>query len=267
MKELLPCRPSYALVLGTGAQRLTGLLRDRTSIEYAEIPYLQPTTAPSHHAQLHIGTLADVPILLLEGRYHYYEGYDMSEITFPIRLLKAIGVDTLLMTNAAGGLLPGMQKSELMLVADHINLQAESPLRGPNLDEYGPRFPDMSAPYDTQLRTRARAAAQRNNIPLREGVYVSVGGPQLETPAEYEYLRRIGGEVVGMSTAPEVIVARHMKMRCCVCSVISDLCYPGALEVIDVPQILAAVAAAEPHLATLLTEIVTEDAASRSQSS
>lgn len=259
LQRQLPQVPRYAILLGTGAQSLAAALSAKSSIAYEDIPHFQPTTAPTHTSQLHKGTLQGTEVLLLEGRYHYYEGYSMQEVTFSIRVLGAIGVDTLLMTHAAGGLLPNMQKSELALIKDHINLQPENPLRGPNLEAYGPRFLDMSAPYDLGLRNLAEQVAQAQQIPLREGVYAAVQGPHLETPAEYEYLRKIGADLVGMSTVPEVLVARHMGMRCCVLSVISDLCYPGALEVVEVPKVLAAVAAAEPALQQLLCGILAKD--------
>ena len=260
LRDCLTEVPSYAIILGTGAQHIAHLLTERQTISYQDIPHFEPTTAPTHLDQLHLGKLKGRSVLLLEGRYHYYEGYSIEEITFAVRVLGNLGVGTLLMTNAAGGLLPGMQKSDLLLVRDHINLQPKSPLRGPNLDDFGPRFPDMSKPYDAELRALARRIAQQHEIPLKEGIYVCVQGPQLETPAEYEYLSRIGGELVGMSTAPEVIVARHMGMRCCVLSVVSDLCYPAALEVIDISEVLAAIEVARPRIEVILSGIIQEDA-------
>ena len=251
----------YALLLGTGAQGLVSSLSERRSLSYSDIPNFVPTTAPSHEGQLHWGRLGGVSLLLLEGRYHYYEGYSIQEITLPIRAMGRAGVDTLLLTCAAGGLRPGMQKSELMLICDHINLQPESPLRGKNLDTLGPRFPDMSVPYDLHLRQKALQVAEKQRISLQEGVYVAVQGPQLETPAEYAYLRQIGADAVGMSTVPEVIVAKHMGLRCCAVAVISDLCYPAALEEIDVQKVMVAVAAAQPHLQALVCGILTEDQA------
>ncbi len=252
--------PRYGMVLGTGSQQLVAALEDSYCIPYASIPHFQPPTAPLHGAQLHVGKLYGKQVLLMDGRYHYYEGYNMQEVTFPIRVLGALGVDTLLLTNAAGGLVTGMQKSELMLVTDHINLQPENPLRGANLDTYGPRFPDMSAPYDGVLCAAAKQVAVAQQLPLREGVYVAVQGPQLETPAEYAYLTQIGAHAVGMSTVPEVLVARHMGMRCCAISIISDICYPGALEVVEVSAIFAAVAAAQPHLQALICGILQKEA-------
>ena len=251
--------PRYAVLLGTGAQPLAEALSEVRVLSYADIPHFVPSTAPTHAARMQAGSLDGLPVLLLEGRYHYYEGYDMQQVTLPIRALGAAGVDTLLMTNAAGGLRPGMQKSDLMLISDHINLQPENPLRGQNLDKYGPRFPDMSTPYDTSLLRIAEQVAKNQKIRLQKGVYAAVQGPQLETPAEYAYLRQIGADAVGMSTVPEVLVARHMGLRCFAVSVISDLCYPGALEVVSVPKVLAAVAAATPQLQALLCGLLAED--------
>ena len=258
LKNKLP-KLRYALLLGTGTQKIASTLKNQRSIAYTDVPYFLPTTSLSHKSQLQVGLLRDVPLLLLEGRYHYYEGYSMQEITFPIRVMAKIGIDTLLLTCAVGGLRPGMQKSELILIRDHINLQPENPLRGQNLDTLGPRFPDMSTPYDKDLRQIALTVSKKQRISLQEGVYVAVQGPQLETPSEYNYLRQIGADVVGMSTAPEVIVARHMGLRCCAIAVVSDLCYPDALEEIDVQKVLAAVEAAQPNLETLLCGILKEE--------
>ena len=251
--------PHYALVLGTGSQKMLSQLEVHESIDFTDIPFFSPTTAPSHGTRLVVASYQGVLLAVLEGRHHYYEGYDMQTITFPVRVLGAWGVDTLLLSAAVGGLLEGMQSSEIVLVNDHIHLQSGSPLRGANLDTYGPRFPDMSAPYDAQLRDHTQAVAQARNEKLREGVYVSVDGPQLETPAEYAYLRNIGGHVVGMSVTAEVIIARHMGLRCLALAVVSDLCYPKALAPINIAEVMAAVERAQPQLLALIGGVLVAD--------
>ncbi len=252
-------RPRAGIILGTGLGGLVKELRIEAEIPYERIPHFPVSTVEFHSGKLFLGTLAGQPVVCLQGRFHFYEGYSMQQITFPVRVLQALGIEALFVSNAAGGLNPDFRTSDLMLLDDHISLLLpESPLRGHNLNELGPRWPDMSQPYDPVLIEKAGAIAARLGLALRRGTYVSVGGPQLETKAEYRFLRQIGADAVGMSTVPEVIVARHMGLRCCAVSVITDLCIPETLEEADIQKIIAAAAKAEPSLTRLFCELIRE---------
>ncbi|OZC03043.1 purine-nucleoside phosphorylase [Rubricoccus marinus] len=244
------------LILGTGLGRLAEEIEVSHSIGYEEIPDMPVSTVESHHGKLLAGTLRGVPVLAMQGRFHLYEGYSAHEITRPVRILKELGVDTLLISNAAGGMNPLYRRADLMLLTDHINLQGVNPLTGPNVDTWGPRFPDMSEPYDLDLRDMAEAAALARGIRLQQGVYVAVEGPNLETRAEYRFLRTIGADAVGMSTVPEVIVAKHMGLRCMAISVITDECFPDALEPVSIADVLKAAGEAEPRLTQLIGDVV-----------
>jgi purine-nucleoside phosphorylase len=245
-------RPDVAVVLGTGLGRLASDIDARAVIEYADIPGFPLSTVESHSGRLLCGTLGGKTVVAMQGRFHRYEGYSLQQVTFPIRVLRALGADTLIVSNACGGLNPLWAAGDVMLIADHINLLGDSPLIGPNDDRLGPRFPDLSAPYDNALRESARRVAADKKITLREGVYVAVAGPNLETRAEYRFLRAIGADVVGMSTVPEVIVAIHAGMRVLGLSIITDMCLPDALEPATVERIIAVANRAEP----MLTELV-----------
>lgn len=244
------------LILGTGLGRLADEIEADHVVPYGEIPHFPLSTVESHHGRLIAGRLSGVPVLALQGRFHLYEGYDARAITLPVRVLRALGVDTLLISNAAGGMNPLYRRGDLMLLTDHVNLMGDNPLIGPNVDAWGPRFPDMSEPYDRGLRDVAEAAALKRGMRLQQGVYVAVAGPNLETRAEYRFLRQIGGDAVGMSTVPEVIVARHMEMRCMAVSVITDECFPDALEPVSIEDVLAAAGEAEPKLTALMADVV-----------
>lgn len=244
------------LILGTGLGKLAEEIDVTTSVPYDQIPHFPVSTVESHVGKLIAGTLGGVPVLAMQGRFHLYEGYDARTITFPVRVMKEIGIDTLLISNAAGGMNPLFRRGDLMLLTDHINLQGVNPLTGPNADEWGPRFPDMSEVYDANLRQQAEDLALTQAIRLQQGVYVAVEGPNLETRAEYRFLRMIGADAVGMSTVPEVIVARHMNMRCLAISVITDECFPDALEPVSIEDVLAAAGEAEPKLTTLMRGLV-----------
>ncbi len=249
-------QPRAALILGSG---LGGLVRDvdiMRTLSYQEIPHFPLSTVESHAGMLHLGRLEGVPVMVFQGRFHLYEGYSPWDVTFPVRIAGALGIEVLLISNAAGGMNTHMERGDLMLVTDHINMQGVNPLTGPNLDAWGPRFPDMSEPYDRALRGLAEDAALELGIRLHQGVYVAVVGPNLETRAEYRFLRAIGADAVGMSTVPEVIVARHMGIRTLAISVITDLCFPDALEPISIPEILAAAARAEPALGNLVRQVL-----------
>jgi purine-nucleoside phosphorylase len=248
--------PGIALVLGTGLGALARQIENPTIIEYTDIPGFPVATVESHAGRLLFGTLAGKPVVAMQGRFHRYEGYTLQQVTFPVRVLRALGADTLIVSNACGGMHPMWNPGELMLIADHINFLGDNPLVGPNDDSLGPRFPDMSAPYDATLRTMARAVAAERKILLREGVYIAVAGPSLETRAEYRALRMLGADVVGMSTVPEVIIARHGGMRVLGLSIITDQCLPDALEPATVEKIIAMAGRAEPSLTALVSGVI-----------
>jgi purine-nucleoside phosphorylase len=252
--------PRIGLILGTGLGALAKEIRVEQSIPYDDIPHFPVSTVESHHGRLLFGTLAGEPVVAMQGRFHLYEGYSAREVTLPVRVMGMLGVDTLLVSNAAGGMNPHFRRGVLMMLTDHINLQGVNPLEGPNVEDWGPRFPDMSEPYDLELRRVAEAAALQHGLKLEQGVYVAVTGPNLETRAEYRFLRGIGADAVGMSTVPEVIVARHMNLRVLAVSVITDECFPDALQPVSIPDILAAAAEAEPHLTTLMKAVVAHQA-------
>ncbi|WP_375417375.1 purine-nucleoside phosphorylase [uncultured Hymenobacter sp.] len=253
-------QPATGIILGTGLGALAQEVDVAHEISYADIPHFPVSTVESHAGRLLLGHLSGQPVAVLQGRFHYYEGYSMEQVVRPVRVLKLLGIKQLLVSNAAGGLNPGYALSDLMLIDDHINLQPTNPLIGPNLDALGPRFPDMHQPYDPTLLARAEAAAERLGLlaQVRRGVYASVPGPMLETPAEYRYLRLIGADAVGMSTVPEVIAARHLSLPVLAISVITDLCAPGQLKPVVIQEILAAAAAAEPRLTALIKAVLAE---------
>jgi len=248
--------PAIGIILGTGLGALAERIAVETSIPYGELPHFPLSTVESHSGRLLFGTLGGKPVMAMQGRFHRYEGYSLQQATFPVRVMRALGVETLVVSNACGGMNPLWAPGELMLMADHINLLGESPLTGPNDDALGPRFPDMSQPYDHALQRLAREVALEEKIPLRSGVYVAVPGPNLETRAEYRMLRAMGADVVGMSTVPEVIVARHGGMRVLGISIITDACLPDALEEADIATIIATAGRAEPNLTRLVEGVV-----------
>ena len=249
-------RPDVAIVLGTGLGGLAARIAVEASIEYGDIPGFPLSTVESHAGRLLCGTLAGKTVIAMQGRFHRYEGYSLAQVTFPVRVLRALGAPSLVVSNACGGMHPLWSPGDLMLIADHINLLGDNPLIGPNDDRLGPRFPDMSEPYDRALRALARTVANELRLTLREGVYVAVPGPNLETRAEYRYLRAIGADVVGMSTVPEVIVAIHGGMRVLGISIITDQCLPDALEPASVEKIIAVAGRAEPNLTALVSGVL-----------
>ncbi|HEU4648766.1 MAG TPA: purine-nucleoside phosphorylase [Gemmatimonadales bacterium] len=249
-------RPEIGIILGTGLGGLAQEIEVETAIPYADIPGFPLSTVESHAGQLLLGRLGGKPVVAMQGRFHRYEGYTLGQVTFPVRVLHALGARTLIVSNACGGMNPLWAPGDLMLIADHINLLGDNPLVGPNDDRLGPRFPDMSAPYDPALRELARRTALELGLTLREGVYVAVTGPNLETRAEYRMLRTIGADVVGMSTVPEVIVAVHQGMRVLGISIITDQCLPDALEPADIGRIIDTARRAEPGLTRLTRRIV-----------
>ncbi len=244
--------PRVGIVLGTGLGRVAEEIETALSIPYGEIPHFPLSTVEGHEGRLILGTLAGTEVVAMQGRFHLYEGYDLREVTFPIRVMALLGAEVLVVSAACGGMNPEWRPGELVLLDDHINLLGHNPLVGPNLDELGPRFPDMSEPYDRGLQELAREVAAEEGITLRKGVYVAVQGPNLETPAEYRMLRGMGADVVGMSTVPEVIVARHMGMRVLGLTIITDSCLPDELEPVDVAKIIQTARGAEPNLASIV---------------
>jgi purine-nucleoside phosphorylase len=256
IRERVDLDARIGIILGTGLGALADAVDADVVLSYDDLPHFPVSTVESHHGKLLAGRLDGVPVLALQGRFHLYEGYSPHEITFPVRVLARLGVDTLLISNAAGGMNPNFRRGDLMLVTDHINLQGVNPLSGPNVDDWGPRFPDMSMPYDEGLRRIAESVALEQAVKLQQGVYVAVEGPNLETRAEYRFLRMIGADAVGMSTVPEVIVARHQGLRCLAFSVITDECFPDALEPVSIEDVLAAAGEAEPKLTAVMRAVV-----------
>jgi purine-nucleoside phosphorylase len=248
--------PQVGLILGTGLGGLAREIAVEAEVPYEEIPGFPLSTVETHAGKLLLGRLGGRPVVAMQGRFHRYEGYDLQQVTFPVRVMHALGARTLVVSNACGGMNPLWGPGDLVLLSDHINLLGDNPLVGPNDERLGPRFPDMSAPYDPELRALARTVALELGIVLREGVYVAVPGPNLETRAEYRMLRAVGADVVGMSTVPEVIVAGHQGMRTVGISIITDQCLPDALEPADIGRIIATAGRAEPHLTRLVTTLV-----------
>jgi purine-nucleoside phosphorylase len=254
--------PHAGIILGTGLGSLVKKIDIQAEFDYSEIPHFLKSTATSHRGRLICGNLAGVPVVAMEGRFHMYEGYPLDRITLPVRVMKFLGAKLLMVSNACGGMNPNFQAGDIMLIEDHINLMGGNPLIGINDDRLGPRFPDMSQPYDRNLIRQALQIARKEDIIAHQGVFVAVAGPNLETRAEYRFLRHIGADVVGMSTVPEVIVAAHSSMRTVGFSVITDMCLPDALEAADVSKIIAIANDAEPRLTKLLTGVLEFDAAS-----
>ncbi|WP_129595076.1 purine-nucleoside phosphorylase [Seramator thermalis] len=248
--------PNTAIILGTGLGELANEIDNKTEIPYAEIPNFPISTVEGHSGKLIIGTLGGKRILAMQGRFHFYEGYSMKEVTFPVRVFQALGVKYLFVSNAAGGMNPSFDIGDIMLIEDHINMFPEHPLRGKNYDELGTRFPDMSEAYDKKLRMMAMQIANEKNIKLQHGVYVGVQGPTFETPAEYQFFRVIGGDAVGMSTVPEVIVANHAKMKVLAFSIITDLGVPGKIVEVSHEEVQEAAKIAQPKMAEIMRAIV-----------
>jgi len=248
--------PEVAIVLGTGLGGLASGIEAPTVIDYQDIPGFPLSTVESHAGRLIAGRLAGRSVLAMQGRFHRYEGYSLQQATFPVRVLRQLGARTLIVSNACGGMHPDWHAGDLMLIADHINLLGDNPLVGPNDDRLGPRFPDYSSAYDSSLRALAKAVAAEQGTTLREGVYVAVAGPNLETRAEYRMLREFGADVVGMSTVPEVLVAIHGGMRVLGISIITDMCIPETLEPASLEKILAVAGKAEPELTELVAGVI-----------
>ena len=251
-----PLVPEIGVILGTGLGGLAERISVEREVPYGQIPGFPLSTVETHAGKLLLGRLGGRPVVAMQGRFHRYEGYDLQQVTFPVRVMHALGARVLVVSNACGGMNPLWAPGELVLLSDHINLLGDNPLVGPNDERLGPRFPDMSAPYDPELRALARAGALELGIVLRDGVSGAVAGPNLETRAEYRMLRALGADVVGMSTVPEVIVAGHQGMRAVGVSIITDQCLPDALEPAEIGRIIATASRAEPELTRLITTLV-----------
>ena len=250
--------PEVGIVLGTGLGRLAEEIKAEQIISYDDIPHFPVSTVETHHGKLIYGTLGSKQVLAMQGRFHCYEGYSMQQITYPIRLMHRLGIHTLYISNVSGAMNSSYEKGDIVLIDDHINLQGTNPLTGPNWDDFGPRFPDMSEPYDEEMIHTAWQIAKQEGYRIHKGVYVAVNGPNLETRAEYRFLRKIGGDLVGMSTVPEVIVAKHQGMKVFAASIITDLGDPDNLESVSVEEIIQVAGEAEPKLTRLFYRMINE---------
>ena len=256
LNERIEVKPAIGIILGTGLGGLIAEIDITASFDYRDIPNFPLSTVDSHAGKLIYGKINGKYVLAMQGRFHYYEGYSMQKIVFPVRVMRKLGIQTLLISNAGGGLNPQFSKGDLMIMDDHINLLGDNPLIGQNLDEFGPRFPDMSEPYSQRLIKLAEEVALENKIKVQKGVYVAVSGPNLETRAEYRFLRGAGADVVGMSTIPEDIAAVHAGMEVFAVSVITDECFPDALRKVELSEIIETANKAEPKLTLLMKEMV-----------
>jgi len=256
LKSQISSEPRIGIILGTGLGGLVNEINIELAIPYKEIPNFPVSTVEGHSGQLIFGTLGGKEIVAMQGRFHYYEGYDMGEVVFPVRVMKFLGVNTLFVSNASGGVNPNFEIGEIMIINDHINLFPTNPLIGPNMDELGPRFPDMSEPYSKRMIAKAKEIAENHNIRISEGIYAGLTGPTLETPAEYVYIRNIGSDAVGMSTVPEVIAAKHMGMECFGVSIISDLGVPGKIVKVTHEMVQDVATKAEPKMTIIISELI-----------
>ena len=255
LKEKTNTKPEIGIILGSGLGGLVEKIEITHSIPYSEIPNFPTSTVEGHSGKLIFGKISGKSAIVMQGRFHFYEGYEMHKITLPIRVMKLMGIKRLIISNASGGVNPGYEIGDLMLINDHINL-IPNPLLGPNIDKLGPRFPDMSEPYCLKMLEQAEMVAAKHNIKIQKGTYVAVTGPTLETPAEYNYFRIIGGDTVGMSTVPEVIIARHMEIPCFAISVITDLGVPGKIKKVTHEDVQRVAEITEPKLTKLIKELI-----------
>jgi purine-nucleoside phosphorylase len=255
LTNLTNFKPEAGIVLGTGLGGLVEEIDVAHEISYEDIPHFPVSTVESHSGKLIFGKLEGVKVIVMQGRFHYYEGYSLAQVVFPIRVMKLLGISNLFISNAAGGINPNFKRGDLMIIEDQLNHFPDNPLIGKNIDELGPRFPDMSAPFDKDFIKHARAIIEQHNISAKTGVYVGLPGPMLETPAEYKYLGIIGADAVGMSTVPEVIAARHMGLRTFACSIVTDVCY-GEIKEVNIQDIIKTAMAAEPSLSLLFKELI-----------
>ncbi len=256
LKEKHTSKARVGIILGTGLGGLVSEIDIKETVYYHDIPNFPVSTVDGHEGRLIFGHIRGTEIVAMQGRFHYYEGYSMKEVTFPVRVMEALGIDHLFVSNASGGLNPDFQVGDIMVISDHINMFGDNPLIGKNIDELGPRFPDMSEPYNKKLVDKAFEIAQKHDIELQKGVYIGTAGPTFETPAEYKYFRIIGGDTVGMSTVPEVIVAKHAGMTCFGMSIITDSGVPGQIVEISHEEVQKVAAAAEPKMTKVIAELI-----------
>jgi len=256
IKKITTDEYPFGIILGTGLGALAKDIDVQHEIDYEDLPHFPLSTVESHHGKLIFGKIGDKNVIAMQGRFHFYEGYSMKQITYPVRVMKFLGVKILLVSNACGGMNPIYQRGDIMLMVDHINLLGDNPLIGMNEDELGPRFPDMSEPYDLGLIKVAEEVALENKIKVQKGIYVAVPGPNLETKAEYRFLRAIGADVVGMSTIPENLVANHMGLKVLGISIVTDECFPDSLKPVNVEEIIATAMKAEPKMTLIMKEVV-----------
>lgn len=257
LRQAMPFEPQYGIILGTGLGNLVSEINIAKQIAYADIPHFPLSTVESHCGRLVLGHLGGKRVVAMQGRFHYYEGYDMKQVTYPVRAMRLLGIEKLFISNAAGSVNPNLTSGSIMLIEDHINLMPSNPLIGKNYDELGPRFPDLSQVYDLDLLQRAQKIANRHGFKCKKGVYAAIPGPCLETKAEYTYLHRIGADAVGMSTVPEALVAVHMGLPVFAASVITDLNYPPeVVKPVTLADVVAVAQATEPHLSVLIKELL-----------
>jgi len=248
-------KPKSGVILGTGLGGLVDEVDVKFEIDYEDIPHFPLSTLETHKGKLIFGNLDKTPVVVMQGRFHYYEGYDLNQVVLPVRVMKLLGITNLFVSNAAGGINPDYSKGDLMIITDHINQFPSNPLVGKNIDELGDRFPDMSEPYNREYIEIANAIGKENNLNIQNGVYVGLPGPMLETPAEYKYLRIIGADAVGMSTVPEIIAAKHMGLPCFACSIITDICH-GEIKPVNIADIISVAMKAQPNLTLLFKELI-----------
>jgi purine-nucleoside phosphorylase len=256
IKSKTAIKPSIGIILGTGLGGLVKEINVIDTISYENIPNFPVSTVESHSGKLIFGELGGKKVVAMQGRFHYYEGYTLQQVTFPVRVMKLLGIERLFVSNASGGVNPDFEVGEIMIQDDHINLFPSNPLIGKNIDELGPRFPDMSEPYDPEMIALAKKIALENNIRVSVGTYAGLTGPTLETPAEYRYVRNIGADAVGMSTVPEVIVARHMEIPCFAISIITDLGVPGKIQKVSVQDVIEVASRQEPKMTLIMRELI-----------
>ena len=256
IKKVTKDKYPVGIILGTGLGGLVNEINVEHEIDYANLPHFPLSTVESHKGKLIFGTIGNKKVVAMQGRFHYYEGYTMQQIVYPVRVMKFLGVETLLVSNACGGMNPQYRRGDVMIMTDHINLLGDNPLIGKNYEELGPRFPDMSEAYSNELINLAEEVALDNKIKVQKGVYVAVPGPNLETKAEYRFLRNTGADVVGMSTIPENIAANHMGMKVLGFSIITDECFPESLKPVNMEEIIAAAVAAEPKMTMIMKEVI-----------
>ncbi len=258
IKSKITTTPKVGIVLGTGLGGLTNEIQNQHAIKYEDIPNFPVSTVPGHKGNLIFGQINNIEVIAMQGRFHYYEGYTMQELVFPIRVMKLLGIELLILSNASGGVNPDFEVGDIMIIIDHINLMADNPLIGKNIDELGPRFPDMNHAYDKNIIDKAINIAKANSIKIRTGVYAAVSGPCFETPAEYKYIRTIGADTVGMSTIPEVIAAHHMGLQVFAVSIITDLGVEGKIVEVSHEEVIDVANKAEPKMTSIIKGMISE---------